>query len=167
MKTAQPAHKLFKSGSALAEEARVRVIERLNESLADGLDLHGQLKVAHWNVKGPHFAALHQLFETFATSVSGHNDDLAERAVALGGRALGTSRHVARTSRLADYPQETTRDLHHVQLLADRVDTYLQGLQAARETADEVGDLDSSDLLTGVITEFEKNAWMLRATLES
>src|SRR5215471_18068394 len=108
--------KLHRSPSRLPEETRRRLIESLNARLADGLDLHGQIKVAHWNIKGPQFASLHPLFETFAVALATHNDTIAERAVTLGGKAYGTARHVAKTSTLADYPQDTTRDLEHVRL---------------------------------------------------
>src|SRR5688572_25808966 len=95
--------------SPLSDEVRGKIPATLHERLADGLDLHGQIKVAHWNIKGPQFASLHPLFETFAVSLSNHNDSIAERAVTLGGRAYGTARHVAKSSRLPDYPQHTTR----------------------------------------------------------
>jgi starvation-inducible DNA-binding protein len=153
------------SPSRLSENSRARLIAGLNERLADGIDLFTQLKVAHWNIKGPHFAALHPLFETYATDVAGYNDEIAERAVILGGLANGTARHVARHSRIDEYPQETTRDLEHVRLLVDRLELYLEGLRTTRTLAEEEGDLDTSDLLTTMIEETEKNAWFLHATL--
>ena len=157
---------MYRSPSSLPETDRARIIESLNARLADGLDLHSQIKVAHWNIKGPQFAALHPLFETFAVGLAEHNDAVAERAVTLGARAYGTVRHVAKTSKLADYPQDTTRDLEHVKLLAERIETYLDGVRASRAVGESVGDTDTVDLLTGIITEFEKHAWFLRASLE-
>ena len=156
---------MYRSPSPLSEQSRAPITASLNERLADGLDLHSHIKVAHWNIKGPNFAALHPLFETFATSLSTHNDAIAERAVTLGGKAYGTSKHVAKTSRLPDYPQETVKDLEHVRLLADRFDVYLTGLRQSRAVAEEHKDTDTVDLLTGAITEFEKHTWFLRATL--
>jgi starvation-inducible DNA-binding protein len=155
---------MYRTPSTLTEKARVAVIDALNARLADGLDLHAQIKVAHWNIKGPHFAALHPLFETFAEDLAGRNDAIAERAVTLGGRAYGTVRHVARASRLPEYPAETTRDLEHVALLADRFDAYLAGVREARAVAEGAGDIDTADLLTQVVAAFEKHAWFLRAT---
>src|SRR3954470_1642871 len=111
---------MYKSPSNLPEDTRVKIADQLNARLADGLDLHSQIKVAHWNIKGPQFAALHPLFETFAVGLAAFNDLVAERAVTLGGRAYGTVRHVAKSSKLAEYPAETTRDLDHVKLLAER-----------------------------------------------
>ena len=157
---------MYKSPSHLSPDARLRIAEALNALLADGLDLHGQIKVAHWNVKGPHFAALHPLFETFATGLALHNDAIAERAVTLGALALGTVRHVARVSRVPEYPSDTVRDLEHARLLAERFEVYLDGVRAAREVAEAHADSDSVDLLTRVAGELEKNAWFLRATVE-
>jgi starvation-inducible DNA-binding protein len=157
---------MYTSPSRLPEEARSAITQTLNARLADGLDLHSQIKVAHWNIKGPQFASLHPLFETFAISLANHNDALAERAVTLGGRAFGTARHVASRSRLPDYPQETTRDLEHVRLLAERIELYLDGLRESRSVAEKHSDTDTVDLVTGIVTEFEKHAWFLRASLE-
>ena len=158
---------MYRSPSTLPETARATIADTLNARLADGLDLHSQIKVAHWNVKGPQFPSLHPLFETFAVGVAEHNDSIAERAVTLGGLAYGTTRHVAKSSRLAEYPQETTRDLEHVRLLAERFEMYLQGMRESRGVAEQHGDTDTVDLLTGIITEFEKHTWFLRASLES
>lgn len=157
---------MFRSPSPLPEPARQKIAETLNARLADGLDLHMQIKVAHWNIKGRQFASLHPLFETFAISLANHNDAIAERAVTLGGRAYGTARHVAKSSTLPEYPQETTRDMEHVKLLAERIEKYLEGVRESRGAGEKLGDTDSVDLLTGIVTEFEKHAWFLRASLD-
>ena len=122
--------------------------------------------MAHWNVKGPLFATLHPLFETLASHVADHNDAIAERAVILGSRAYGTARHTAASSRLPEYPQDTTRDLDHVRLLAERFAAYLAGLRLSRSVAEHSGDTDTVDLLTGIISACEKDAWFLHATAE-
>jgi starvation-inducible DNA-binding protein len=158
---------MYKSPSHLSEEVRGKVADSLNARLADGLDLHSQIKVAHWNIKGPQFAALHPLFETFAVSLATHNDAIAERAVTLGAKAYGTVRHAAKVSKLPDYPQETTRDMDHVRLLAERIEKYLEGARESRSLGEKLADTDTVDLLTGIVTEFEKHAWFLRASLES
>ncbi len=156
----------YRSPSRLSPESRRAIAGALGARLADGLDLHSQVKVAHWNVKGPHFAALHPLYETFATSLAGFNDQIAERAVTLGARVSGTARHVAQASSLPEYPPAAVRDLETVQVLADRIEAYLDGLRGAREVADRHDDQDTVDLLTAAVEEFEKDAWFLRATLE-
>ncbi len=156
---------MYKTPSSLPEQSRAALIATLNDRLADGLDLHSAIKTAHWNVRGPQFPALHPLFEQFATQLANHTDAIAERAVTLGGLAAGSARHVAKHSRLADYPNDVTRDLDHVRLLAERFDAYLGLVRESRGIAEKNGDTDTVDLLTGVVTDFEKNAWFLRATL--
>lgn len=156
---------MYKTPSQLPEAARMEIAKVLNEHLADGLDLHGQIKLAHWNVRGPQFAALHPLFEQFATQLALHNDAMAERAVTLGALAIGTARQVAARSKLPEYPTDTTRDLDHVKALAERIELYLNGIREARTVAVSRNDDETVDLLTGIVTEFEKNAWFLRATL--
>jgi starvation-inducible DNA-binding protein len=158
---------MYGSPSPLSESARKAIATHLNARLADGLDLHSQIKVAHWNIKGPQFASLHPLFETFAVALANFNDQVAERAVTLGSRAYGTVRHVARTSSLPEYEPETSRDMDHVRLLRDRIEAYLQGVRGGRDAAEKEKDQDTVDLLTGIIVEFEKNAWFLRASLEA
>jgi starvation-inducible DNA-binding protein len=156
---------MYPSPSPLPETDRAALVAALNARLADGLDLHSQIKVAHWNIKGPHFATLHPLFETFAIALAAFNDQVAERAITLGGIAHGTARHVAKASKLTEYPEGTTRDLVHVELLAARIEQYLGGVREARKLSAERGDDDTEGLLTDIVTAFETHAWFLRATL--
>ena len=166
MSTSTSVKGLYASPSPLPEAARVRLCDELNARLADGLDLHSQIKVAHWNIKGPQFAALHPLFETFAVALAAFNDEVAERAVTLGGRAYGTVRHVAKASRLPEYPQETSRGLEHVRLLAERFEKLPRGRSRVARRSGGARRHDSVDLLTRIVAEFEKHAWFLRASLE-
>jgi starvation-inducible DNA-binding protein len=109
---------------------------------------------------------LEHLFDTYAGAVAKTNDTLAERAVTLGGIALGTVRHAAKGSKLPEYPRETKRDLEHVKLLAERLDGYLAGLRESRSLTEQLGDTDTNDVLTGMIINFDKHAWFLRSTLD-
>lgn len=156
-----------KTSSPLPEDARKQVCDALRATLTDGIDLYTQLKVAHWNIKGAHFAALHPLFDRFASDQAANNDEIAERILTLGHLAVGTAKHVAKASRLPDYPQDVTKDLQHVGLLAERIGSHLTGMRQAREVAKRCEDEDTFDLLTGMIEQFEKHAWFLHATLES
>src|SRR5262245_10552107 len=96
--------KLHATQNTLGEPVRRAVIDLLNQQLADALDLGLQSKQAHWNVKGPHFIGLHELFDKVAEELEEFIDDIAERAVELGGTARGTIQVIAEKSRLAAYP---------------------------------------------------------------
>ncbi len=154
------------TSSSLPAKSRAKLADALNACLRDGVDLYTQVKVAHWNTKGPHFAALHPLFDTFASELAAVNDDVAERAVTLGALADGTARRAAAGSHLPEYPAEATDALEHAQLLVERFGVWLVGLRSARDLAEELDDADTADLLTGPIRDFEKHAWFLHATLE-
>src|SRR5216683_6531871 len=95
---------MFKTKNDLSEATRVKAVELLNARLADCTDLQTQTKQAHWNVKGPNFIALHELFDKINEDVEDYVDDIAERAVTLGGTAVGTVRAVATRSQLKEYP---------------------------------------------------------------
>src|SRR5260370_13389960 len=95
---------MFKTKNDLPEATRVKAVELLNARLANCIDLQTQTKQAHWNVKGPNFIALHELFDDINEEVEDYVDNIAERAVQLGGVAEGTARMVAKRSSLREYP---------------------------------------------------------------
>ena len=98
---------MFKTKNDLAEPVRASSVELLNARLADAVDLQTQTKQAHWNVKGPNFIALHELFDKINEDVEDYVDDIAERVVQLGGVAEGTARTAAKRSALSEYPANT------------------------------------------------------------
>src|SRR2546430_17436414 len=85
------------------EQARANIVELLNARLADAIDLQTQMKQAHWNVKGPSFIALHELFDKVNGDVEEYVDAIAERAVQLGGVAVGTARSSVKRWQQAEY----------------------------------------------------------------
>src|SRR4029079_19020690 len=106
---------MFKTKNDLPEATRTKVIVLLNARLADCIDLQTQTKQAHWNVKGPNFVALHELFDKINEDVEDYVDDIAERAVQLGYVAEGTARIVAKRSSLPEYPALTADGRSHVE----------------------------------------------------
>src|SRR6516164_5109965 len=122
---------MFDTRNDLPAGTRTRVVELLNARLADAIDLGTQTKHAHWNVKGPNFIALHELFDKVAESVEDQVDTIAERATALGGRALGTLGSVARRTTLKGYPEEITEGLAHVDALSAALADYGARVRAA------------------------------------
>ena len=95
---------LYETENDITKSRRGELVVLLNLRLASAVDLYSQLKQAHWNVKGPSFIGLHQLFDEVAGSDEANVDALAERVVQLGGIAEGTVRVSAAKTRLAEYP---------------------------------------------------------------
>lgn len=153
----------FVTCNDLPQVVRERMIALLNQQLADTADLYSQTKQAHWNVKGPEFYQLHELFDELAESVEGFIDAIAERVTALGGEACGTVRMAAAGSRLPEYPTALTRGLQHVEALAERYSQYAASARSGIDAAIEVGDAGTADLLTDVVRAIDKHLWSLDA----
>jgi starvation-inducible DNA-binding protein len=151
----------------LPARTRAKVIESLNARLADAIDLGAQAKHAHWNVKGPNFIALHELFDKVAEALEEHIDELAERITALGGTAYGTIASAARASSLPPYPPEITDGMQHLDALATALADFGKRIRKGIEEAGKQGDADTSDLYTGISRDVDKYLWFLEAHLQS
>lgn len=158
--------KLNTTKNALPATTRVEMVNLLNQNLADILDLQLQAKHAHWNVKGPSFFSLHELFDKVAEEVEGFADELGERAVALGGFALGTARLVVANSRLPEYPSDMIAGSAHVEALSGALAAFGKSVREAIEAASKAGDADTSDLFTEVSRGTDKLLWFVEAHLQ-
>ena len=150
----------------LPAESRAKIVGLLNQQLADTFDLFSQIKQAHWNVKGMHFIALHELFDKLAEEAEDYVDDIAERATTLGGVAVGTARAAGKASRLAEFPLEGLQGKAAVEALVERYAALAASTRKAIETAASLGDADTSDLFTGVSRGLDKSLWFLEAHLQ-
>ena len=151
----------------LPAEKRASLAQLLNERLADLIDLGLQAKQAHWNVKGPTFIALHELFDSVAEETEEFVDDVAERIVALGGVAEGTVGVVGKRTKLPAYPVNITSGRDHVEALSTSLATVGKAVRAAIDRATELGDADTADLFTGVSRDIDKKLWFVEAHLQS
>ena len=156
---------MFATRNDLPEDAREQLVELLNARLADTFDLYGQVKQAHWNVKGSDFIQLHELYDAIAADVLGYVDEIAERATALGGLALGTVRMAGSASTLDEYPLDATAGKDTVEVVADRLAAYGAGVRDAIGTAEKLKDADTADLFTEVSRAIDKHLWFVEAHL--
>jgi starvation-inducible DNA-binding protein len=157
---------LFSTRNDLPVEIREKIITLLNQHLADTFDLYSQAKQAHWNVKGTDFFQLHELFDKVAEAVEEGVDELAERAVELGGTADGTLQSVVARTTLAPYPVNLKSGKEHVDRLSRALATYGKNLRAAIATAADAGDADTSDLFTELSRGADKQLWFVEAHLQ-
>jgi starvation-inducible DNA-binding protein len=162
-----PQTNVYVTYNDLAEATRVETIQLLNQALADATDLQSQAKFAHWNVKGFDFYQLHLLFDELAETLSEHVDVLAERATALGGQAIGTTRVAAETSRIPEPPLNAVREEAYLDWLATHVGQHASYLRAGIERAADLGDEDTADLLTELSREVDKHLYFLESHLQS
>jgi starvation-inducible DNA-binding protein len=157
---------MFRTKNDLSEAIRVKAVDLLNARLADAIDLQTQTKQAHWNVKGPNFIALHELFDKVNEAVEDYVDDIAERAVQLGGVAEGTARMVAKRSSLSEYPANAVDGRSHVEALSSVLAAFGKAARKAINDADGLGDLDTADLFTEISRGLDKWLWFVEAHLQ-
>jgi starvation-inducible DNA-binding protein len=144
---------------------RGRIVRGLSELLADSYTLYLMTHNFHWNVTGPQFNSLHQMFMDQYTEQWNALDLIAERIRALGHPAPGT---YAEFTRLA-----SIKEVEGVPSAEDMVRHLVAAQEATARTArklfpvvDEANDQPTADLLTQRLEVHEKTAWMLRSTLE-
>ena len=155
--------KLSNTQNDLPKRSRQEAVDLLNQQLADAIDLAYQAKQAHWNVKGPSFIALHELFDEVVEEIEEYVDELAERAVELGGTARGPVRVSAANSRLLEYPLEISSGRAHVKALSASLARFGKTARAAIDTAAGFGDADTADLFTEVSRGVDKLLWKVEA----
>jgi len=138
---------MYETSNDLPPTTRRSAIELLNEQLADAIDLQLQAKQAHWNIN---FAGLHALFDQVAAQAREYSDEIAERAVALGGVARGTVQAVSGRSQLREYPVEVGDWRAHVGAMQDALATFGRGARKAIDDATALNDADTADLFTEI-----------------
>jgi starvation-inducible DNA-binding protein len=150
----------------LSGQNREAVGQILNALLADEHVLYVKTRKYHWNVVGPRFKSLHELFEEQYTALAAEIDEIAERARSLGVRAHGTMAEFTRHARLDEdpgYPEATAM----VANLAKDHETVIKQLRTDIDRCeDDYHDAGTADFLTGLMEKHEKTAWMLRAYLQ-
>ena len=154
---------MYETENDIDQKRRRELNALMNQRLADAVDLQMQMKQAHWNVKGPHFIGLHELFDQIDEAVEGYVDQIAERIVQLGGIAEGTVRVAAGLSRLEEYPLAIADGAAHVEAVARALSTFGR---EARMTIDETAaldDADTADLFTEVSRGIDKWLWFVEA----
>ena len=159
--------KTYRTRVDLPAEVREQMIMMLNQHLADTFDLYSQAKQAHWNVKGPEFFQLHELFDKLADEAEGYVDLIAERVTALGGTAAGTVRMSAAATRLDEYPLDVSHGLLSIEALVGAYASLAETTREAIKTTDRAGDADTSDLFTEASRGLDKSMWFLEAHLQS
>ncbi|NBD13771.1 MULTISPECIES: DNA starvation/stationary phase protection protein Dps [Corallococcus] len=149
----------------LPQAAREELIDMLNTLLANAIDLHWQVKQAHWNIRGTHFYSRHLLFDEVAKHARKQADSYAERAGALGGYAQGTIRLASHNSQLPEYDLQAVDGESHIRALVERVGRYAASLRDGITRSDKLNDPVTADILTQTLGETEEDLWFLESHL--
>jgi len=131
-------------------DRRAEMNDLMNRQLAAALDLHLQLKQAHWNMKESSFIGLHELFGKVARSVESYVDMIAGRIVRLGGIAKGTL-HGSVKRRLLDESLHKIADSPaQVAAVVLALSTFGRDAHQTVTEATKLGDTVSADLFNEI-----------------
>ena len=141
-------------------------VDTLNARLADLIDLHWQIKQAHWNVVGANFIAVHRLFDEQAEMARLMADTLAERARGLQGVAEGTIRLAVKRTTLDEFPHGPIEWDEAVRQLVARYEQLSAAFLRASNDAAEAEDKGTEDVYIELIRSIDKQAYFLRSHLK-
>jgi starvation-inducible DNA-binding protein len=149
----------------LTDTDRKSIVSGLEKLLADTYMLYLKTLFFHWNVTGPMFQPLHDVFEGQYQELLLAADEIAERIRSLGYPAPGTFREF---SRLTSIQEETSVPdaMSMIKLLVSGHETVIRTAREIVSVCDKADDIATDDLITRRTEAHEKTAWMLRSFLE-
>ncbi len=150
----------------ITEKDRKAITKGLGNLLADTYTLYLTTHNFHWNVTGPMFNSLHDMFMQQYTELWNAVDPIAERIRSLGFPAPGSYAEFAKLSSLPDAPAKPPKALEMVAILAKGHESAAKTARALYPVVEKASDEPTADLLTQRITVHEQTAWMLRSLLE-
>jgi starvation-inducible DNA-binding protein len=148
-----------------ASKNTTKLTGRLNQVLADSYALMSLTHLAHWNVEGQGFFALHTAFQTQYEELFVAIDEIAERIRALDDYAIGGLGRLAKAAQLKEFASPLSQE-KYVRALIAANEKLVSDAARARDVAGESGDAESQDLMIGRITLHQKTIWMLKSFLK-
>ncbi|MEO8683227.1 MAG: DNA starvation/stationary phase protection protein Dps [Devosia sp.] len=149
--------------NTLSETIRAQSAGLLNLHLAAPIDLRGQVKQAHWNVSGPGFMAVHQLFDDVSGEVKTCSDMIAERAGGVGSTALGTVQVATERSFLVPYTLGVADVTEHIFAASATLAAFGQSIREAAAQATGSKDANTSDLSTEISRGIDRQLWFVES----
>ena len=150
----------------ISEKDRAAIAKGLSRLLADTYTLYLTTHNFHWNVTGPMFNTLHQMFMVQYTELWAAVDPVAERIRSLGHPAPGSYAQFIQLASVPDVPSTPPKALEMVRILVQGHEAVARTARELFPVADKASDEPTADLLTQRLTVHEQTAWMLRSLLE-
>lgn len=142
-----------------------KVIEQLNQIQADANLFYIQLHNYHWNVKGTQFFAIHKYTEEAYDEMGEIFDEVAERALQIGGKAIVCPKTMLEMSKLQPQKADSFTTKEVCEALVKSYEYFIDAFKKLRQEADKVDDFGTVALAEDKVACFQKRIWMLKATL--
>jgi len=139
-------------------------IELLNVLLANFQVYYQNLRGLHWNIRGKRFFELHVKFEELYNQSQLRIDEIAERVLTLGGTPLHTFEDYMKNNKL-EVGKDVTNDEEAVALIVKSLAALLVIEREILENAGAINDEGTTSMMSDLITEQEKDIWMMQAFL--
>ncbi len=149
----------------ISDKDRKKIAEGLSHFLADSYTLYLMTHNFHWNVTGPQFNSLHNMFMTQYTEQWTALDEIAERIRALGYPAPGTYKEYVKLASIKEV-EGVPPAMEMVALLVKAQEATARTARKSLPLVADANDQPTADLLTQRLNIHEKTAWMLRSLLE-
>ena len=147
--------------SSLPAEARKHSLGVLPPLLASAIDLRHQAKIAHWNVRGPRFFQLHELFDRVAEELDEPVDDIAERIGQLGQLVTATTQTLAAETKLPPISNRESAEDYLITTVRSALASFGEALRNGVDSTAQANDPATSDLLTSVLRTVDKLLWFV------
>ncbi|PWL27869.1 Dps family protein [uncultured Roseivirga sp.] len=141
------------------------VVSRLNQLLIDYQVHYQNLRLFHWNVKGPFFFVLHDKFEELYREAAEKVDEIAERVLALDGTPKGSLKNILSNAHVESHAEQMDSNAM-VEAIIEAHKILIGDLNEVLKAADEDGDEGTIDIFTSYIQELEKHNWMFKSYLK-
>lgn len=151
--------------TSAARAGSEQVRSHLEAATATAIDLHSQIKQAHWTVAGEEFISIHELFDEQADAMRGHIDTMAERLRMIGGIPRGTIQEAANVSTLPPLDIDVLNVQRAATEIADRYRRFADQVRESAQVAGDAGDLATQDVFIEVLRDLDKQEWFLRSHL--
>ncbi|WP_020400637.1 Dps family protein [Kordiimonas gwangyangensis] len=165
MKLVTPVKDGQPTDGSIGEESRAKVAEALSGMLASTYSLYVKSLFYHWNVTGPHFHGLHQLFEEHYQDLHEAGDDIAERIRAIGHFTPGTLKAFGKLSKVEDDDELPNSAEDMLRNLKTAHGVCASEARKVLNVAEEVGDEVTADLMVERMRFHDEASWMLGASL--
>lgn len=142
-----------------------KVITTLKQIQADSIVFYMKLHNLHWNVEGLLFKPIHEMTEEIYENIADVFDDVAERVIQLGDKPYVTLSDALKNAKIKEESATKFKGEEVLKMILKDFEYFLSSFKTLSDEADKAGDSTTTDYANGVIAQFEKNIWMLKAQL--